>query len=127
VAVESWPAERRRPDDRNFVHYVALGKGRGFHRLHKRFTASSLVVVVIFLGCYGSYVAMSAFARNVMERRLAGNINVGLVLGLLQFASTVLIAWVRGRYSKTALDPLAERLRTEIEGPRRPSLPRGRR
>jgi len=60
-----------------------------------------------------------------MERRLLGNINVGLVLGLGQFVSTFLIAWLRGRYSRTALDPLAERLRTEIEGPHRPSLPRG--
>jgi uncharacterized membrane protein (DUF485 family) len=122
VAVESWSSAssvQHRAGDRNFVHYVALGRGRGFRRLHKRFATSSVVIVTIFFGCYGTYVAMSAFARNVMEHPLVGNINLGLVLGLLQFVSTFLIAWLRGRYSRAALDPLAERLRTEIEGPRR--------
>ncbi len=125
MAVESWSSTQRRTDDRNFVHYVALGRGRGFLRLHKRFATSSIVIVTLFLGCYGSYVAMSAFARNVMDHPLVGNINLGLVLGLLQFVSTFLIAWVRARYARAALDPLAERLRTEIEGPR--ALPRGHR
>ena len=119
MTVESWSSAQRRTDDRNFVHYVALGRGHGFLRLHKRFATSTALIVTVFFGCYGSYVAMSVFARNVMDRPLVGNINLGLALGLLQFASTFLIAWLRGRYSRVSLDPLAERLRTEIEGPQR--------
>ena len=116
VAANSWSPGPRRSEDRNFVHYVAMGHGRGFLRLHKKFARSTWLIVVLFLGWYGCYIGMSAFARNVMEIRVLGNINLGLVLGVLQFASTFLLAWARARYSRIALDPLADRLRAEING-----------
>ena len=47
-----------------------------------------------------------------------GTINVGLVLGLLQFVSTFAIATLYVRYANTHLDPAAERLRRQVEGER---------
>ena len=39
-----------------------------------------------------------------------GNINVALVFGLLQFATTFLIAWLYARYSNANVDDLARDL-----------------
>jgi uncharacterized membrane protein (DUF485 family) len=41
-----------------------------------------------------------------MRYRLVGNVNVALVFGVLQFASTFLLARRFSRYSREALDPL---------------------
>jgi uncharacterized membrane protein (DUF485 family) len=45
-----------------------------------------------------------------MSTRIVGNINVALVFGLLQFATTFGLAWYYARYSAARLDPLARQL-----------------
>ena len=50
-----------------------------------------------------------------MDARVIGNINVAVVFGLLQFASTFVIAYLYERYSSKRLDPLADKLRDEFE------------
>ncbi|HEY6738160.1 MAG TPA: DUF485 domain-containing protein [Actinopolymorphaceae bacterium] len=42
--------------------------------------------------------------------KVLGNINVALVFGILQFASTFLIAWLYARHANRSLDPVAEEL-----------------
>jgi uncharacterized membrane protein (DUF485 family) len=51
-----------------------------------------------------------------MGTRLFGNINVALVLGLGQFLTTFLIAWLYSRHAANRLDPKAEAIRTRMEG-----------
>jgi uncharacterized membrane protein (DUF485 family) len=51
-----------------------------------------------------------------MGAKIVGNINVGLVFGLLQFVSTFLIAWWYARWASRKLDPLADQIRERIEG-----------
>ncbi|MCW2913196.1 MAG: hypothetical protein JWN52_1264 [Actinomycetia bacterium] len=50
-----------------------------------------------------------------MDRRLIGNVNVGLVFGVLEFASTFAFAGFYAHYARTSLDPLADRIRAEID------------
>ena len=54
-----------------------------------------------------------------MSIKLVGNINVGLVFGLLQFASTFLITALYVRYANKNLDPVAEQIRERVEGEQR--------
>lgn len=68
-----------------------------------------------FLLWFLLYVVMSAYARDFMAIKLFGNINVALVFGLLQFASTFGIAYFYSRYAGRKLDPMAERLKDQIE------------
>jgi uncharacterized membrane protein (DUF485 family) len=68
-----------------------------------------------FLVWYLVYVLLATFAPAFMAVKLFGNINVGLVIGLLQFVSTFLITTLYVRYANTHLDPAAERLRHRIE------------
>ena len=45
-----------------------------------------------------------------------GNVNLGLVFGLLQFVTTCLITWLYVRHANNRLDPLAAEIRDELEG-----------
>jgi uncharacterized membrane protein (DUF485 family) len=64
---------------------------------------------------YALYVLLSAYARGFMGTKIVGNINVALVFGLLQFASTFIIAWLYARYADRRLDPAAASLRARLE------------
>jgi len=69
-----------------------------------------------FLIWYLAYVLLASFAPAFMAIKLVGNINVGLVIGLLQFVTTFVITTAYVRYANNYLDPAAERLRRRIEG-----------
>ncbi|MFE3448903.1 DUF485 domain-containing protein [Nonomuraea sp. NPDC059194] len=68
-----------------------------------------------FLGWYFLYISLSAFARDFMAYPAIGNINVALLLGVLQFVSTFVLAWRYTRYARRMLDPLSAQLRDEAE------------
>ncbi|MGW4795598.1 DUF485 domain-containing protein [Nonomuraea sp. NPDC004297] len=72
-------------------------------------------MTVAFLVWYLLYVVLSGWARGFMGIKLLGDINVGLVFGLLQFVSTFLIAWAYARHAERKLDPIADKLRHEVE------------
>jgi uncharacterized membrane protein (DUF485 family) len=69
-----------------------------------------------FLIWYLVYVLLASYAPEFMATKVAGNINIGLIIGLLQFVSTFVIATVYVRYASRNLDPAAERIRKRIEG-----------
>jgi uncharacterized membrane protein (DUF485 family) len=92
--------------------YAPLARDPGFLLLRRRFLVAAAGVTAAFFGWYAVYVALSAFARGFMARQVAGHVNVALLLGLLQFASTFLLAWAYVAYARRRLDPLAEDLRS---------------
>jgi uncharacterized membrane protein (DUF485 family) len=69
-----------------------------------------------FLVWYLVYVLLASYAPQFMAIKVLGNINVGLIIGLLQFVTTFLITTLYVRYANKHLDPAAERLRERIEG-----------
>ncbi|PRY35615.1 DUF485 domain-containing protein [Umezawaea tangerina] len=95
-----WAAVHTRPD------FVEL------RRAQRRF---AFPVAGIFLAWYLLYVLLADYAHGFMAVKLVGNITTGLLLGLLQFASTFLIAALYSRYATTRLDPLAARIRAAVE------------
>jgi uncharacterized membrane protein (DUF485 family) len=72
-------------------------------------------MTAVFFLWYALYVLLSAYARGFMSVKLVGNINVALVLGLLQFVSTFVIAWYYSRYADQRLDPVADKIRAELD------------
>jgi len=86
-----------------------------FAGLRKALRGFVFPTTAAFLVWYALYVILSAYARDFMAHKLIGNINVALVFGLLQFATTFLIAWLYARYADRRLDPVADRLRLSIE------------
>jgi uncharacterized membrane protein (DUF485 family) len=100
-------------DGQSFEQIQASAEFQDLKRRLRRFV---FPMTVAFLAWYLLYVLLSAYARGFMGHKLLGNINVAYVFGLLQFVSTFLIAWVYARYADRNLDPIADRLRAEIEG-----------
>lgn len=87
-----------------------------FAELRRRFRNFAFPMTVAFLAWYLLYVVLSGWARDFMAHKLLGNINVAYVFGLLQFLTTFLIAWLYSRHAERNLDPLAGRIRTDVEG-----------
>ena len=78
--------------------------------LRRRYRGFAFPATVAFLAWYLTYVVLSMWAGGFMSKQVVGNVNVALVLGLLQFATTFVIAWLYSNYSTKRLDPLAREL-----------------
>ena len=103
----------------DYVLIVAGVSGIGLIVQHAGWTLQAVRWFgVAFLAWYVLYVLLVAYARPFMNTKVFGNINVGLLFGLLQFVSTFAIAIVYARYADRKMDPLAAELRPEIEGSR---------
>ena len=96
--------------------YERVQESSDFQELRRRFRAFAFPMTVAFLAWYLLYVVLSGWARGFLGTKVFGQINVALVFGILQFVSTFVIAWRYARHAETRLDPLADRLRAEVEG-----------
>ena len=88
-----------------------------FVDLRRRLRRFVFPMSAAFLIWYLLYVLLASYAPAFMAVKLVGNINVGLVIGLLQFVSTFVITTVYVRYANRHLDPAAQKLREQIEVP----------
>lgn len=74
-------------------------------------------MTALFLAWYTTYVLVAAYARDFMAQPLFGEINVGLVFGILQFVSTLLITTLYVRFAAREIDPRVDEIRDNVEGP----------
>ncbi|MFG1699452.1 DUF485 domain-containing protein [Nonomuraea sp. NPDC049309] len=95
--------------------YEQVQESSEFQDLKRRFRRWTFPMTVAFLVWYLLYVVLSGWARGFMGIKVLGEINVGLIFGLLQFVSTFLIAWAYSRHAEKKLDPIADKLRHEVE------------
>jgi uncharacterized membrane protein (DUF485 family) len=96
--------------------YVEVQQSEEFAGLRRALRRFVFPMTVAFFLWYALYVLLSAYARDFMSITIVGNINVALVLGLLQFVSTFLIAWAYARYADRNLDPVADRIAADLNG-----------
>jgi len=87
-----------------------------FQRLRSSFRTFAFPMTAAFLVWYLAYVLLSTYAEGLMSTPVVGNLNLGLLVGLGQFLSTFLITWAYVRHANRSLDPVASRLRAELEG-----------
>ena len=93
----------------------AGGSAAMFTELRRTHRSFVFPMTVAFLVWYFAYVLLADYAHGFMSIKLIGNINVGLVLGLLQFVSTFAITAAYVRFANKKLDPQAEAIRHRIE------------
>lgn len=86
-----------------------------FAELRGSYRSFAFPLTVAFIAWYLLYVLLSSYAGGFMGTRLFGNINVALVLGLAQFATTFLIAWLYSRHAAAKLDPKASAIKARME------------
>jgi uncharacterized membrane protein (DUF485 family) len=101
IDAETWADAQRSPE---------------FALLRQRLRTFVFPVSGLFLAWYLIYVLLADYAHGFMSIKVAGNINIGLVLGLLQFVTTFVITTLYVRYANTKLDPLAEQICETVEG-----------
>ena len=96
--------------------WTAVQSSPDFQQLRKRLRGFVFPVTAGFLAWYLLYVLLASYAPDFMATKVVGNINIGLIFGLLQFVSTFAITIVYVRFADRKLDPLAEKIRGEVEG-----------
>ncbi|OLR92070.1 DUF485 domain-containing protein [Actinokineospora bangkokensis] len=101
----------RPPEQRDWAEVQSSAE---FVELRRRLRRFVFPMTGLFLVWYLVYVLLADYAHGFMATKLVGNINVGLVLGLLQFVSTFVITALYVRYADRKLDPLAANLRASI-------------
>ena len=98
------------------VDFKEVQSTEQFQELRTRHRSFVFPLSIAFLLWYFAYVLLADYAVGFMSTKLWGNINVGLILGLLQFVSTFAITGWYVSYSNRKLDPIASEIRQEIEG-----------
>ena len=96
--------------------WVATQQSAEFVQLRRRLRGFVFPMAALFLAWYLLYVLLAAYASDFMATKVIGNVNVGLILGLLQFVSTFAITTLYVMFANKNLDPDAERIRERIEG-----------
>jgi len=89
-------------------------KSAEFQALRRKYRSFAFPVTVAFLVWYFGYILLTAFAREWVSQEVAPNINIAIVLGVLQFVSTFVIAWLYERHSSKNLDAASDSLRDKV-------------
>lgn len=95
--------------------FIAAQESPEFQRLRRTLRVFVFPMTAFFLSWYGLYVLLGVFATDFMATKVWGNINVGLILGLLQFVSTFAITGAYIWYATNRLDPQAQVVRDGFE------------
>jgi len=98
-----------RPNDN--PDFMAIHRSPEFTALRRRFRRFVFPMTALFFLWYLTYVLLAAYARDLMSHRLLGTVNVGLVLGLLQFVSSLAITAGYLRFARRRLDPAVAAIR----------------
>ena len=97
------------------TEYEKVQASERFIELRARFRRFAFPMTAAFLAWYFLFVLLSVFARDFMATPVWGNLNLGMIMGLLQFVTTFLITWLYIRHASKNLDPIAAELRAELE------------
>ena len=98
--------------------FSAVAVSPEFLELRRRFKSFAFPLSAAFLIWYFAYVLLSVYARDFMATPILGNLNLGMILGLLQFVTTFVITALYIRHANKNLDPIASKIRAELEAQR---------
>jgi uncharacterized membrane protein (DUF485 family) len=86
-----------------------------FAELRSRLRRFVFPMSAAFMLWYLGYVLIASYAPRVMAIPLLGYINVGIVVGLLQFVSTFVITYLYVSHANRNTDPIADEMRHRLE------------
>jgi uncharacterized membrane protein (DUF485 family) len=97
------------------AEYQRINSTGEFRQIKRSYLGFVIPMTIAFMAWYLLYVFASNWAHDFMSKQVIGNVNVALVFGILQFASTFVIAWAYASFTKRRLDPVADDLREQFE------------
>ncbi len=97
------------------VDFVAEQASPEFKKLRKSHRNFVFPVALGFLLWYFLYVLLAAYAHDFMSIKVWGSLNIGLVMGLLQFVTTFGITTWYVAYANRKLDPQSAVIRERLE------------
>jgi uncharacterized membrane protein (DUF485 family) len=91
--------------------YLEVQHSAAFSQVRDRYRGFAFPAAAAFVTWYLVYVVAATTAPGVMARRVVGELNVALVAGLAQFATTFLLTWAYARHARLRRDQAALDLR----------------
>ncbi|WP_237188584.1 DUF485 domain-containing protein [Rothia nasimurium] len=109
------PESQSLPIDAEHVDFRAAQVSDDFKELRTTHRSFVFPMTLAFLVWYLLYVVLAVYAPGFMATKVLGDVNVGIIFGLLQFVTTFTITGWYVAFANRKLDPRAEGLRTAIE------------
>ncbi|MGV9245016.1 DUF485 domain-containing protein [Streptomyces sp. NPDC003710] len=106
------------------VGLASLREHPEFGPLRRSFRTFGATAAALVVGGFLLYVLLSSFVPAVMNLPLAGHLTLGLALGPAQFGIMALVVWRYTLHRRRHVDPVARRLRSELERTRPIGRPR---
>ncbi|MGW2744168.1 DUF485 domain-containing protein [Streptomyces sp. NPDC001450] len=116
MATETPPPAKPQAHLPSTEEFAEVQQSAEFGELRRSHRSFAFPLTIAFIAWYLLYVLLSNYAGDFMGTKVAGNVNVALVLGLAQFLTTFLIAWWYARHAAARLDPKAEAMKSRMEG-----------
>lgn len=109
------PESRQPLIDAEHVDFKAAQNSGEFKELRATHRSFVFPMTVAFLVWYLLYVILAVYAPGFMATKVLGNVNIGIIFGLLQFVTTFTITGWYVAFANRKLDPRAASLRSDIE------------
>ncbi|MCL2729505.1 MAG: DUF485 domain-containing protein [Actinomycetia bacterium] len=103
-----------RPPDGRAAAYLEVQDSAAFREVRSRYRRFAFPMTAAFLVWYLLYLVAATAAPRLMAHRVAGELNVAMVAGLAQFASTFLLTWAYARHARVRRDRIALDLRWSL-------------
>ncbi|WP_298582394.1 DUF485 domain-containing protein [uncultured Kocuria sp.] len=97
------------------VDFPAAQRSPEFQELRKTHRGFVFPLAVAFLVWYLLYVVLAMYVPQLFAIQVVGNVNLGVVLGLLQFVTTFAITGAYVSFANRKLDPKATAIRERLE------------
>ncbi|MEU1851012.1 DUF485 domain-containing protein [Streptomyces sp. NPDC019990] len=95
--------------------YLEVQRSAAFKEVRRRYRRFVVPAFGAFFAWYVGYVIAATTAPELMARPVAGAVNVALVVGLGQFATTFLLTWAYARHARLRRDRAALELRWDTQ------------
>lgn len=96
--------------------FRTIQESRQFVELRSRVKRFVFPMSAVFLLWYMTYVVLADYAHDFMATPVFGEINVGILMGIGQFVSTVVITSLYVRFASRTIDPGVDEIRQNAEG-----------
>ncbi|MFC7218595.1 DUF485 domain-containing protein [Streptomyces polyrhachis] len=94
--------------------YLAVQRSPEFREVRSQYRRFVVPGALAFLGWYLVYVVAATAAPGLMAHQVAGAVNVAMLAGIGQFATTFLLTWAYARHARLRRDQAALDLRWDV-------------